>query len=101
VAELSKQLPDGMEWSEAEVLTLSSIEAATNRLAVFRARFAITAADQGSTPSRLAVLSAECRLLESLISKLSATLDPRDEKAVSLRHRHAANIRWARGAHGA
>jgi hypothetical protein len=100
VAALSKQLPPGREWTEAEQVTLESIEHAADRLAVFRARFAAMAADSDSLPSSLAALSAEGRLLEGAIQKWVGTLDPRNETAKSMRHVAAANARWHRGGTG-
>ena len=47
-------------------------------------------------PARLATLSGECRLLEGAITKWTATLDPQNETAKSMRHVHAANARWSR-----
>ena len=85
-----------MAWDETELVTLSSIEAAADRLAVFRARFEESAADPKSSPSRLATLSGECRLLEGAIAKWTATLDPNANQAKSMRHVHAANQRWHR-----
>jgi hypothetical protein len=41
VEALTRQLGPNMEWTEAEQVTLSSIEAATNRLAEFRTRFEV------------------------------------------------------------
>ena len=68
-ADLDRTLGAGMAWDETELVTLSSIEAAADRLAVFRARFEESAADPKSSPSRLATLSGECRLLEGAIAE--------------------------------
>jgi hypothetical protein len=72
------------------------IERAEDRRAVFEARFNESAADPKSSPARLATLSGECRLLDGAIAKWTATLDPRNESAKSLKHVHAANQRWHR-----
>ena len=93
---LDRTLGPGMEWDEAELVTLSSIEHATDRLAVFRALFDTTAANPKASPARLATLSGECRLLEGAIAKWTASLDPSDNQAKSLRHVAAANARWHR-----
>jgi hypothetical protein len=95
-AALDKTLDAGMAWDEAELLTLAAIERATDRLAVFAARFEESAADPKSSPARLATLSGECRLLDGAIQKWTATLDPHNDTAKSLRHVSAANSRWHR-----
>jgi hypothetical protein len=94
---LDKLLGAGMAWDENELLTLDHIERAADRLAVFAARFDESAADPKASPARLATLSGECRLLENAIQKWSATLDPHNQQAKSLRHVAAANSRWHRG----
>ena len=96
-AALDKMLDTGMAWDESELLTLAAIERAADRLAVFAARFEESAAKADSSPSRLATLSGEMRLLDGAIQRWSATLDPRNETAKSMRHVHAANSRWSRG----
>ena len=95
-AALDSTLPQGMAWNESELLTLDHIEAAADRLAKFQARFDAAEAKPDASPSRLATLSGECRLLESAIQKWASTLDPHNETAKSLRHVHAANARWRR-----
>jgi hypothetical protein len=93
---LDRTLGEGMEWDESELLTLDAIEAATDRLASFRRRFAESDAKPDASPARLATLSGECRLLEGAIQKWAATLDPHNNQAKSLKHVHAANMRWHR-----
>jgi hypothetical protein len=95
-AALNRTLGDGMAWDESELLTLDAIEAAVDRLASFRRRFAESDAKPDASPARLATLSGEARLLEGSIQKWAATLDPHNETAKSLRHVHAANARWHR-----
>jgi len=95
-AALDRTLPQGMAWDESELLTLSMIERAADRLATFWARFDESAAKPDASPSRLATLSGECRLLEGAIQKWVGTLDPNNDTAKSLRHVHAANARWHR-----
>jgi hypothetical protein len=96
VEALSRQLGPHMAWDESELVTLKAIERAEDRRAVFETRFGKAAADPKASPSRLATLSGECRLLEGAIQKWAATLDPRNETAKSLRHVAAANSRWHR-----
>ena len=93
---LDRTLGAGMAWDEAELLTLAAIERAADRLAVFAARFDAAAAIPDASPSLLATLSGEMRLLDGAIQKWSATLDPQNNQAKSLRHVHAANSRWHR-----
>jgi hypothetical protein len=95
-AALDRTLPQGMAWDESELLTLDHIERAADRLAKFQARFDAAEAKPDASPSRLATLSGECRLLEGAIQKWAATLDPHNEVAKSMRHVHAANARWRR-----
>jgi hypothetical protein len=96
VEELSKQLGPHMQWTEIEAVTLANIEAAADRLAVFRRRFDTLAADAKTPPHQLPPLSAECRLLEGAINRWAASLDPEDTQVKSARHVHAANMRWHR-----
>jgi hypothetical protein len=95
-AALDRTLGEGMAWDESELLTLDAIEAAVDRLASFRARFAAADAKPDASPARLATLSGECRLLEGAIQKWAASLDPRNDQAKSMRHVAAANARWHR-----
>ena len=85
-----------MAWTESETVTLQMIERAADRRAVFQTRFNESAADPRSSPSRLATLSGEMRLLDNAIHKWVASLDPNNETAKSLRHVSAANSRWHR-----
>jgi hypothetical protein len=96
VAALSKQLGPHMAWDENELATLKMIERTENRRAVFEARFEESAADPQASPSRLATLSGECRLLDGAIAKWVGMLDPHNDQAKSMRHVHAANARWSR-----
>ena len=85
-----------MQWTEAEQATLAMIERAEDRRARSRRGSTCSAADPEASPSRLATLSGECRLLEGAIAKWILSLDPADSQAKSLRHVHAANARWHR-----
>lgn len=96
VDELSKQLGPNMAWDENELVTLRMIEGAADRRAVFQARFDESAAKPDSSPSRLATLSGELRLLDNMIHKWMNSLDPNEEQAKSMRHVKAANARWHR-----
>ena len=95
-AEYLSQLGQHMVWSESELATLQMIESAADRRAVFQARFDEWAADPKSSPSRLATLSGEIRLLDNAVHKWVASLDPNDDQAKSLKHVSAANSRWHR-----
>jgi hypothetical protein len=96
VEALSGQLGPHMAWTEAELATLAMIEGAADRRAVFQVRFDESAADPKSSPSRLATLSGELRLIDNMIHKWILSLDPNDNAAKSARHVHAANARWHR-----
>jgi hypothetical protein len=94
VEAVTKQLGPHMVWDESELITLGFIEHAADRRIPLAARFDKLMADPDTPPSHLAALSGELRLLDNTIHKWIATLDPRNEAAVSLRHRAAANARW-------
>ena len=66
---------------------------------MLRARFVKSARDPDVTENRLAVLSAEIRLLEEAIGRWVRSVNASGEppQAVSRQHRNAALIRW----HGA
>jgi RNA binding exosome subunit len=93
---LTSALPDGMEWTEVEGITLDAVEHAGNRLDALRKRFDTAAANPEVTENRLAVLSAEIRLLEDAINRWVRALNPdgSQTKAVSLQHQRAAFSRW-------
>ena len=96
VAALSKQLGPHMQWDESELVTLRMIERAEDRRVVFAARFDEAAADPKASPTRLATLSGEMRLLDGAVHKWVGSLDPADNQAKSMRHVYAANQRWHR-----
>jgi hypothetical protein len=99
VAALTESLPDNLKWTTEETITLGDIENAGDRLQVLRARFVKAARDPEVTENRLAVLSAEIRLLEEAIGRWARSLNAAGApvQAVSRQHRNAAMIRW----HGA
>ena len=96
VERLSKQLATGMVWDESELVTLGMIEAAADRLAVMRDKFDAAVINPDVSPSGLASLSGECRLVEGTIVRWVESLDPHNDTAKSMRHVHAANSRWHR-----
>jgi hypothetical protein len=98
VAALTEALPSTMAFTTEETITLGDIENAGDRLEVLRARFVTSARDPEVTDNRLAVLSAEIRLLEEAIGRWARSLNTSGPpQAVSRQHRNAAMIRW----HGA
>ncbi|MGY4650585.1 hypothetical protein [Mycobacterium sp. URHB0021] len=99
VKALTSALPDSMEWTQVEGITLDAVEHAGNRLDALRKRFDVAARNPEVTENRLAVLSAEIRLLEDAINRWVRTLNPdgSQTKSVSAPHQRAALSRW----HGA
>ena len=99
VDSLTSALPSNMEWTTEESITLDAVGHAGNRLDALRKRFDRAARDPEVSENRLAVLSAEIRLLEEAINRWAKSLnsDGTQVKAVSRQHRNAAMIRW----HGA
>ncbi|WP_333894507.1 hypothetical protein [Mycolicibacterium gadium] len=98
VRTLNKSLLDGIEWTEAETLTLGLIEAAADRLAVLKELFAAEVAKPAISTRRVTEVSAEIRQTEAGIQKWIAALDPYMQKQPKSRqHQQAAWTRW----HGA
>jgi hypothetical protein len=91
---LERQLPDNMEWTASENATLDLVEHAADRLAVLRRRFDALARD---AESRLASLQTAIHQLEGDIFRWTKSLNRGVSQAKSVRHQHAANVRW----HGA
>src|SRR5262249_33815353 len=89
VEAVSRELGPHMVWDQGELVTLDLIEQAEDRRALLQARFDAVAADPDVPPYRLTILSSECRLLETAIQKWARSLDPHNDRAVSLRHVHA------------
>ena len=96
---LTASLPSNMQWTTEETIILDAVENASDRLDVLRTRFATAARNPEVTENRLAVLSAEIRLLEEAINRWAKSLnaDGSQAKSVSAQHQRAALIRW----HGA
>ena len=69
VAALTEALPDNLKFTTEEILTLGDIENAGDRLEVLRAGFASRRVTPRSTENRLAMLSAEIRLIEDAIGR--------------------------------
>lgn len=96
---LYTQLPDGMEFTEADQFTLSLLENAADRLEQLREHLGAELAKPEA--SRRAVeLAAEVRQLEVNIEKsvirLAATMEPPEPK--SWQHQKAVRARWDRRA---
>ena len=64
-----------MEWTTEESITLDAVEHAGNRLDALRKRFDRAARDPEVSENRLAVLSAEIRLLEEAINRWAKSLN--------------------------
>ena len=96
-ASLDQTLPPNMQWTARELATLDSVEAAADRLAALRARFAVLVADPEATESRLASLQTALHQIEGDLFRWIKSLNPTEVTAVSRQHQQAALIRW----HGA
>jgi hypothetical protein len=94
---LDQQLPDNMEWTASENATLDLIEHAADRLAVLRRRFDAQARDTEFSESRLASLQTAIHQIEGDIFRWTKSLNLGVSQAKSVRHQHAAYVRW----HGA
>jgi hypothetical protein len=97
VSILGRQLPAHMEWTEAELSTLDLIEHATDRLVVLRRRFDARVSDPDCSDSQLASLQTAIHQLDGDVFRWIKSLDLGVSEAKSVRHQHAANVRW----HGA
>jgi hypothetical protein len=96
-AALDGTLPPNMQWTAQELATLDSVEAAADRLAALRARFAVLVADPEATEARLASLQTALHQIEGDLFRWIKSLNPTVVTAVSRQHQQAALIRW----HGA
>jgi hypothetical protein len=77
--------------------TLDLIEHAANRLALLRRRFHALARDTESSESRLTSRQTAIHQLEGDIFRWMRSLNLGVPQAKSVRHQHAAQVRW----HGA
>ena len=93
-AALDGTLPPNMQWTAQELATLDSVEAAADRLAALRARFAVLVADPEATEARLASLQTALHQIEGDLFRWIKSLNPTVVTAVSHRHQQAAMIRW-------
>lgn len=73
------------------------IEHAADRLGALRKRFDAVVDDPEVTEARLASLQTAIHQIEGDLHRWTKSLDPTMVQAKSLRHQHAANVRW----HGA
>jgi hypothetical protein len=98
VRELRSQLPPGMEFTQADEISLSLLESSADRLEVLRGHLAAELA-KPEAGRRAVELASETRQLEVNIEKsvirLAASMEPPPVK--SWQHQKAANSRW----HGA
>lgn len=99
VSMLDEGLPSGVVWTAEERCVLTLIEQAADRIAVLKTLLDVERARPEVVSHRVAELAAEIRQTEVVIAKMIATgLDPRMENtAKSMRHQHAANVRWHPG----
>lgn len=99
VSTLNGALDKGVEWTEAEQVTLGLIEAAADRLEVLKRLFDAEVEKPALSTRRVTELSAEIRQTEANLSKWTTLLDPYMQKQPkSKQHQSAAYSRWHRGA---
>jgi hypothetical protein len=98
VEALTRALPPQLEFDESELATLDLISHAADRLAAVRARFDARVGDPACSDSQLASLQTAIHQLEGDIFRWSKSLNLGAVQAKSLRHQHAANVRWGRNA---
>jgi hypothetical protein len=94
VESLTRALPPQLDFDESELATLDLISHAADRLAAVRARFDVLVADPACSESRLASLQTAIHQLEGDIFRWTKSLNLGAVQAKSLRHQHAANVRW-------
>jgi len=94
VASLTAALGDGLEWSEAEQITLGLLRTQADNAATLQALLDAEVGSDATRPRLVAELAAELRLHQQAIAKFVAAL-PTDETPVkSARHVAAAQARW-------
>jgi hypothetical protein len=98
ISTLNGALSDGVEWTEAELVTLGLIASAADRMAVLVRLFDGEVEKPAVSTRRVTELSAEIRQTEANIAKWSAELDPyMSRQPKSKQHQQAAHSRWHRG----
>lgn len=90
--------PDDAEWTEAERVTLGLLEEAADQVEVLKRLFDAEVDKEPVSTRRVTELSAEIRQHEVNIAKWVAGFDLDMERVKSVRHQHAANVRWLRAA---
>ncbi len=94
VTTLTAALGDGLEWSEAEQVTLDLLRRQADTVATLEALMAAEVGSDTARPRLVAELAAELRLSRQAVAKYVAAL-PTDEAPVkSERHQRAAQARW-------
>jgi hypothetical protein len=71
---LDKQLADGTEWDEGEVVTLGLIEAAADRIEALKALFEAETGRPNPSAHKVAMLASELRQHEAGVAKMVAAL---------------------------
>jgi len=91
---LTGALGQGLEWSEAEQVTLDLLRKQVDTIACLEALLAAEVGSGTVRPRLVAELAAELRLSRQAVAKFVAAL-PTDETPVkSERHQRAAQARW-------
>jgi hypothetical protein len=98
VEALTRELPQQLEFDESELATLDLISHAADRLDAVRRRFDARVVDPACSDSQLASLQTAIHQLEGDIFRGTKSLNLGAVQAKSLRHQHAANVRWSRDA---
>ncbi len=94
VATLTAALADGLEWSEAEQITLDLLRSQVDNAATLQSLLDAEVGSHGTRPRLVAELAAELRLSRQAVAKYVAAL-PLDETPVkSARHQRAGQARW-------
>jgi len=94
VTTLTGALGDGLEWSEAEQVTLELLRKQVDTVATLETLMAAEVGSDNARPRLVAELAAELRLSRQAVAKYVAAL-PTDETPVkSERHQRAAQARW-------
>lgn len=94
IVTLTAALSPGLEWSEAEQVTIELLRKQVDTVATLEALMDAEVGSDTARPRLVAELAAELRLSRQAVAKYVAAL-PTDETPVkSERHQRAAQARW-------
>lgn len=98
VRRLTRDLADGVVWTEAEKILLDHVRDAVDRIALLKPILAAEAGKPDVSTRRVAEIAAELRQLEANVVRWSSSLQTDVAPVKSARHVKAAHARWNRSA---